>query len=245
MKSLRGVLIVACCAATISASAATKSSSCVPANGNARVAWTVPAGESVQTVRAYFRSDAATAEHFIELRRSAGNSFVGVLPRVSTAASAIQYRIATSRADGKFATRTSGRVAVGSTCVAETPAASDVQLAKAIIVGSTIEGPAVPAGFRCEGIIGRVTAKGELKSYAACSEIAAAAAANAQSPELDIASAVTDTIDGRPAANTKGASAPALASTDGITADATRRQRKPPVVPPPPPRPRVSNPRPN
>jgi hypothetical protein len=244
MKSLRSMLIVAASATlALSASAATKSSSCVSGSGNARVVWTAPAGEAVRTVRAYFHSDATSAEHFVELRRGAGSVYFGVLPRVSGSVQSIDYRIASAGANGRFATRSTGRVNVTASCNAEAIDNSDTQLAKAIIVGATAEGPSVPAGFRCEGIIGRVTASGELQSYSACSELSAAAASNAQSPDLQTASATAAAIDGKATVTVASKLPPAVADSDGVTASAVRRNRRPRQNPEPN-KPRTTNNRP-
>ena len=227
MKTTRQALFLAAAFTAAFSAFAADTPSCVSQNANARIVWTAPAGEPVRSVRAYFRSDAATAEHFVELRRS-GTSWSGVLPKVSPAAQAIEYRIATAAADGKFSTRRDGRISVSPACSAKALDASEQQLAKALIVGVTEEGPAVPAGFRCDGIIGQFTTKGALRSYAACSEIAAASKKPADTPQVADASATASKDAAAPkTAAARTVSAPRVATTEGVVASETRDPRSP------------------
>jgi hypothetical protein len=227
MKTTRYALIAATAIASLTLPlAAAETSTCVTQNANARIAWTAPAGESVRSVRAYFRSDAASAEHYVELRRAGNNGWTAVLPRTSSAAQAIEYRIATAAAGAQFITRSEGRITVGETCKVAALDSSDQQLAKALIIGATQEGPAVPAGFRCEGIIGLITAKGALQSYAACSELAKASAATGEQPQVaDASTTAAKDAATQKTATARSASAPRVATTEGVVAQATRDPR--------------------
>jgi hypothetical protein len=183
---------------------------CLAANSNAKIVWTAPASGALRSVRVYFHSTNAKAEHFVEMRRARASAYSAILPKPAADATTVDYRIAVAGPDGVYATRSTGRLTIAKTCAPEVLSADDAKQAASLVVGVTAEGPVVPIGFRCDGIVGEVTAKGELRSYSACSEIAIAA----------MSATLTDQGTAQTAARTN---APATASqTSTGTSTATR-----------------------
>jgi hypothetical protein len=179
MRAATWIAVAVCCVAPagfagVPSQKDTGTTRCLAANSNAKIVWTAPASGALQSVRVYFRSANAKAEHFVEMRRARGNAYAAILPKSAAGATAIDYRIATAGPNGVYATRSTGHLAVTKTCAPEILSADDAKQAASIVVGITAEGPLVPVDFRCDGIIGEITAKGELRSYSACSEIAIA-----------------------------------------------------------------------
>jgi len=135
--------------------------------------------------RVYFRSDVAKADHYVEMR-AAGSSSWAVLPRIGDGTKFVEYRVVTGSGKAEKVVD-SGRINVGETCSAPKLTENQRVAASGLIVGATAEGPAVPAGFRCDGVVGQINAKGELRSYKPCQQVAlqqASAAATSVDPSV-------------------------------------------------------------
>ncbi len=209
---------------------------CVAADTNPRIEWIVPR-ESPKEARVYFRSENAKGEHYVPMRRRAGSPFVAILPKIAAGTTAIDYRVAAPDGKGEYATRLTGRLNVDKACPATALSPAEAKITTALVVGATVDGPAIPVGFRCDGIIGRINAAGALSAYDACRSMA----------ELSNTVAAVQQNAGVATA-TKGAAAGAKPSlTEGslgvgvITPEHHRRPRRAPV-PPQPPNPRLTEP---
>lgn len=179
MRAAAWFAIAVCCVAPagfagISPQGDSGAARCLAANSNAKIVWTAPSSGAIQSVRVYFRTANAKAEHFVEMRRARGTPYSAILPKPAAGAAAIEYRIAAAGPNGVYATRSAGRLNVSKGCAPDVLNADDSMQASTIVVGITAEGPVVPIGFRCEGIVGEITRDGELRSYSACSEMAIA-----------------------------------------------------------------------
>lgn len=203
---------------------------CVATGQNARVTWS----GSAPTARLYFHSDNAKAEHYVEMRRVSAGRFVAVLPKVLENVASIVYRVATADAGGRYTTRNNATMAIGA-CAPAKLSGDESRMAGALVVGATAEGPAVPVGFGCEGIVGRITEKGELSSYDACAAPAPA--------DLSIGASTKSVSVGNRGATPKPLTAPPETSlgVGTIAPDHHRRPRRAPV-PVTPPNPRLVEP---
>jgi hypothetical protein len=215
-----------CLVPALAAAAPPESPACVPPGKNARITWR---GSSAAGARLYFRSDNARTEHYVEMRRGPGR-FSGLLPKIASAAS-IFYRIVTPDAEGGYTMRSNGTIAVLADCATQDLTAEDQASTNALVLGLTEEGPSVPVGFACEGIIGRIGIDGQLRAHDACAGLASAAVGITRNSFPNR----TETGD-----KTLAADAQAL-GVGVITPDHHRRPRRAPV-PPTPPNPRVVEP---
>jgi hypothetical protein len=199
---------------------------CIAPGKNIRITWP---GASALGARLYFRSENAKTEHYVQMRRTAGR-FAAVLPKPENASS-ITYRIATPLPDGRYATRSSGTLAVRDECVASALSAEDSVFASALVIGQAEEGPTVPVGFGCDGIIGRITPAGELSAYDACTAQAIAGLGVTRS----------SFPNRRPDPQMRPDLEAAPLGVGVITPDHHRRPRRAPI-PPPAPSPRLVEP---
>ena len=121
--------------------------------------------------RVYFRSDVAKTDHYLDMHSTGAKSWA-VLPAITEETNSIDYRVVTRSASGSEKVVSSGRIVTAGGCAA--PKLRDEQriAGMGLIIGATAEGPAVPAGFACEGIVGEINAKGELRAFKACQQIA-------------------------------------------------------------------------
>lgn len=145
---------------------------CIRPGTNARVVWH---GNAAGTVRVYFHSGLAKTDHYIEMTPSAAG-FWAVLPRPNADAVSVDYRVVTVDEHGAAVTREEGHMSLLSSCAATPLNVEEAKFAANLVIGSDVEGPAMPVGFRCDGIIGRITAN-ELQAWNACAEEALSLAA--------------------------------------------------------------------
>jgi hypothetical protein len=151
---------------------------CVPAATYARVDFHDPRLPAGRAVRVYFHSQNARTEHYIEMRRDASGRYSAVLPKPNADSRYVDYRIATMDERGQLTTREQRRLAVGADCSASNlPTAAETKKVEHLVIGTDVEGPIMPVGFLCDGIIGRIDPAGQLQSYDACSEQALSFAA--------------------------------------------------------------------
>lgn len=150
--------------------------SCIRPGSNARIVWN---GTTGAAVRVYFRSDLAKTEHYIDMTGAANNRYWAVLPKPNDDTKEIVYRIVTVDAKGSVITRQEASLAVETSCAAVTLTPGESKFAAGLVIGSDVEGPQMPVGFRCDGVVGRITAN-ELQAFNACAEEALAVAAARQ-----------------------------------------------------------------
>lgn len=143
--------------------------SCVPKTGNAKILVHADKAKAAGGVRVYFHKAGATSgDYFIQLTAGEGDEFVGVLPAVSAGTDAVEYHVAALDADAKETALVSATASVTDTCAA-TLTSDEEKLAKNVVVGETVAGqPEQPEGFACKGVVGVITASGELKQNDQC-----------------------------------------------------------------------------
>ena len=201
MLSSSGVRCAVLVSAVLFPAVASAGQTCVASGSQPLIAASVNA-----PARVYFRSDVAKADHYVDMH-VAGTKSWAVLPRVNEGTQFIEYRVVTGSAKSQKVV-TSGRITVANNCAAAKLDDNQRSAASGLIVGATAEGPALPAGFRCEGVVGQINAKGELRSYKPCQQIALQQAATAAEAN---------------AAVTKSASSNKSSGKTAVVADATLR----------------------
>lgn len=212
------------------------SRSCVRPAANARIVWT---GTASGAVRVYFHSDLAKTEHYIEMMPGGAGRFWTILPKPTEEDSEIDYRIATVDAQG-VTTRQQGRLAVINTCPATALSVEESKFAASLVIGSDVEGPAMPVGFRCDGIVGRISAN-ELQAYNACSEKTLALAAAPRA--LVVVPPAQKIVTNKTSTSTSLQTSLLRIGTNGlaIVPEHHRTPRRAPL-PPTPPQPRLTEP---
>lgn len=239
MKNKRFIVLFTLLTLVVSTAAFADTANCVRSASNARIEWQgdAPAGTSV---RAYFRSANAKAEHYVDMTRE-GDGFWAVLPKTADSAAAVEYRIATV-ADGKETTQTQKTLVVSPTCKTADLSVAQARATGRIIVGATKAAPSFPVGFRCEGIAGRITAEGVLVTERACPQQTVATAGLVH----ENSAARTTTATTTTAAATSAGSRNEKVLTSSVISDAhlllprqavidtppDRKQRNPPPTPP-------------
>ncbi len=169
------------CLMAIAPLALAASSSDPPADGCLRpgistpVEWQPPNATSLRTARVYFRSENARNEHFVDMRLDLNGRFSAVLPKANGDAEFVNYRIVTLDEKGHATTREQKRVAVTGDCAAPRLTPGESKMSDRLVIGTDADAPNVPVGFRCDGIIGLISAGGILRPYDGCEEEALAA----------------------------------------------------------------------
>jgi len=135
---------------------------CLPIDSSARVAAAMETSAAVSSVRVYFRPVSIGPDYFVEMRRGAGDNWVGFLPAAESAETAIVYRIEVKDADAKL-TRTAPVTVKASAACPVRMSDDERRMAKNLVLGLTSKAqPVVPAGFSAVGIVARITPEGEL-----------------------------------------------------------------------------------
>jgi hypothetical protein len=183
---------------------------CIAAGSQARVDWNAGSSPRPAAVRVYFQSANAKMEHYVEMRSAGNGSYWAVLPKPQAGVSYIDYRVATVEGANDL-TRDHGRIALANDCASPRLGSQEASYASSLIVGSAEPvSPVIPVGFKCDGIIGRINAKGELSAFDACGEQAlmVASVQKRQQRSVDtVASNMRETMN--PAATSAAASTPA------------------------------------
>lgn len=222
------LLAAALCAAAIGYAAPavtpTPAAECIAAESNARIVWRGGAAGA----RLYFRSDNAKAEHYLEMRTIAGMGYVAVLPKVAAATKSVVYRVATPDGSNAYETRKEGQLEVVKSCAPIPLSPREARMAETLVIGATAEGPALPVGFQCAGVIGKITARGELSAFDACA------------PASMVAVGVTAKKQDSPTPENRELDRENL-GVGVIGPESHRRPRRPPA-PPTAPSPRLSEP---
>lgn len=141
---------------------------CVPADGNTRVTAKATSADSVTSMKVYFRSNIASSEYFIEMRRDSDGSFWALLPKTAPATNAVAYRIVAKDSSGVVSATPLVTVSTSSSCAASARP-EDARYVSNVVLGLTVPSQTgLPVGFGCAGIVGVITPTGDLKSNEDC-----------------------------------------------------------------------------
>jgi hypothetical protein len=147
---------------------------CVADGQNARIVVDLSKTARLHSVRLYFQAQGQSPESYVEMRM-AGNEAWAVLPRVAAGTSEILFRARAIDQSGREVLGAPGRVPVTAACPATPLSAEQKAYASNLVVGQTVESQAtVPIGFLCDGIVSSIASNGDMRSRAACQEVAAA-----------------------------------------------------------------------
>ncbi len=151
---------------------------CVPRNGNSVVTATVSPETGWSSVRTYFRKVGTKDFYWLEMRNEGAGAYWAVLPKPEESTIAVEMQIAVLDAEGKETRGPLQKASISSPCqVAFTPA--QTERASNLVVGETAadqKGGGV-FGFKCDGIISRIDARGALTADDYCRKSALAMAA--------------------------------------------------------------------
>ncbi|HUM01883.1 MAG TPA: hypothetical protein VL084_06330 [Thermoanaerobaculia bacterium] len=156
---------------------------CVPEDGNLKVWVNVETPSPVTSARVYFHSVAKkSGDYYLELRQGNEGYYWAILPYPVDETTEVQYRIVVKNADGLEASTAPTTVPTRSSCTLELTNV-ETRYANNLVIGLTSDSqPAIPDGFRCKGVVGKITAAGDLKPAEECRQVLAAAAAGATAP---------------------------------------------------------------
>ncbi|HXH38949.1 MAG TPA: hypothetical protein VNN08_10000 [Thermoanaerobaculia bacterium] len=125
-----------------------------------------------ETERIYFRAgDAAACEYYLDMRKNDKDPavFWAVLPLVSPETNFISYQIRASKAGGPDFVSPWTTVAVTASCTPNPLTAEERSAASNIVLGLTSpKQPAVPCGFRCDGMTWYISSTNVLTRNEAC-----------------------------------------------------------------------------
>lgn len=147
---------------------------CVPSDGNARVKANISAGSPLTSVRLYFRAAQWSRDYYLEMRRGDAGLFWAVLPVPESGTKAVQYRIVTRDGDGFEASTDSIVVPTDSNCTVNLTD-EEKRYANNLVIGLTNDQQnAIPDGFKCVGLVSKITVNGELRPNDECRKVPAA-----------------------------------------------------------------------
>ncbi len=195
---------------------------CVPPGDNAKVAVAITSESPLAAVRVYFRAEQAEGEHYLEMRRGGNGTYWAVLPKPKKETKTVLYRIVAKTIQGGEAKTEEFSVSVASPC---NPALNQEEEAYGsnLVMGLLSDQiSAIPEGFKCEGIIGKISVEGVLLPHDECRQYLAAAAATS-------AATTTALIVGGAAA---AVGAGIIISNSGGGSEAPVSRSRPPAAPP-------------
>jgi hypothetical protein len=142
---------------------------CVPADGNARIAVNVTSSSPIISARVYFRSAVkSSGDYYLELKKGDGGNYWAVLPIPLSETTSVNYRILVKDADGQETGTETFSVPTTSSCAA-TLSGDETRYANNLIIGLTSDSQsAVPEGFKCKGVVGKITVAGDLRPNDEC-----------------------------------------------------------------------------
>ena len=148
---------------------------CVPADGNARITANVTSSSPVISARVYFHSNVKTSgDYYLELRQGEAGGYWAVLPYPLPETTAVEYRIVVKDADGQEAKTEKYTVPTSSSCVV-TLTCDETRYANNLVIGLTSDSQSpIPDGFKCKGVVSKITVAGELKPNEECRKALAA-----------------------------------------------------------------------
>jgi hypothetical protein len=186
---------------------------CVPADGNVRIAVNVTSSSPITLVRVYFHSVVKTSgDYYLELRQGQAGGYWAVLPYPLAETTAVLYRIVVKDADGVETATETFTVPTSSSCVV-TLTGDETKYANNLIIGLTSDSqPAIPDGFKCKGVVSKITVAGDLKPNDECRQ-ALLVAGGAISPAVWIAGGIAAGAGaGAIVANNAGCNCPPVSS---------------------------------
>lgn len=150
---------------------------CVPEEGNLKVRVNVTSPSPVTSARVYFHSLLKkSGDYYLELRQGNEGNYWAILPYPVSETTYVQYRIVVKNGDGLESSTEPYTLPTKSSCALELTA-EETRYANNLVIGLTSESqPAVPDGFKCKGIVSKITVEGELKPSEECRQVLAAAA---------------------------------------------------------------------
>jgi hypothetical protein len=148
---------------------------CIPADGNARIAVNVTSSSPIISARVYFRSAVkSSGDYYLELKKGDGGNYWAVLPIPLPETTSVNYRIVVKDADGQDTGTETFSVPTTSSCAA-TLSGDETRYANNLIIGLTSDSQSgVPDGFKCTGVVGKITVAGDLRPNEECRQAAAA-----------------------------------------------------------------------
>ena len=146
--------------------------SCIP-SGNSKIVAEVTAPVMLTAVRVYFRSTKYESLRYVEARKGEGNQYWAILPIPKAETDEVEYQITAVDEKGDRSATEKLLVEVKSPCDMEL---TDVEktYARNLVIGLTDDAQdPVPEGFKCEGIISKITVEGVLKPHDECAAVMA------------------------------------------------------------------------
>lgn len=145
---------------------------CVPPDGNARITMRVTSTSPVSSARVYFKSVRYDRDYFLEMRRQPDGTFWAMLPLPEDETKNVQYRLVVKDSEGMVASK-DFVAPVDSPC-AQNPTEEEERFSKNLVIGLTEnEQPVVPEGFRCVGVVSKITVEGEMIPHEECRQLLA------------------------------------------------------------------------
>jgi hypothetical protein len=139
--------------------------SCVPAADSTKVVATIADATSAKV---FFKTTDGATEYWTEMSRS-GDQFWAVLPRVCGRQKAVSYRIEARGADGAVSATPAIEAPVNG-CAAPELSAEEAAAAANMVVGVSTEEERDLKGFRCQGVVSRLTPSGKLERFEDCND---------------------------------------------------------------------------
>jgi hypothetical protein len=121
------------------------------------------------SVRVYYHAVGTPEEYYEEMRLNPGGGYWEMLPIPKGDTKGIIYRIQETDADGKVLSSLEAPVPVTNTCPLVVPTSDESKFANNLVIGQTADKQTtVPPGFKCDGIVSKITVAGDLKSNDEC-----------------------------------------------------------------------------
>lgn len=145
---------------------------CIPRD-NSKIIMDVTSPSMVTAVRVYFRSTKYQTERYVEARKGPGNQFFAILPIPKAETDEVEYRIMAVDVRDDRSETDKMLVEVDSGCDMKLTEAEEIY-ANNLVIGLTADDQdPVPEGFKCEGIISKITVEGVLKPHDECAAVLA------------------------------------------------------------------------
>lgn len=144
---------------------------CIPAD-NSKIVAEVTSPVMLTAVRVYFRSTKYETRRYVEARKGVGNQYWAILPIPKAETDEVEYQITAVDEKGDRSETEKLLVEVKS-CDMEL---TDVEktYARNLVIGLTDDDQdPVPEGFKCTGIISKITVEGVLKPHDECAAVLA------------------------------------------------------------------------
>ncbi len=142
--------------------------SCIPADGNAKIYASVSSSASLASVRVYYHAEQFKQDYYMEMRRAEENLYWATLPIPKSETKQVEYRIVTKDMDGAEGTTEKYVVDVKSNCDSSLTEV-EKKYASNLVIGLTDDQQnPIPDGFKCDGVISKITVIGVLMPNDEC-----------------------------------------------------------------------------